>query len=104
MRSTSESKQVESALATLNTLRSSGKSPAGIESLRKSLGNKNNLVAAKAAAIAEQWQAVELADELAAAFARFLNNPTKTDKGCAAKTAIVKALYELGTDRLDVFL
>jgi HEAT repeat protein len=48
--------------------------------------------------------ATELADAMERAFPRYMEHPTTTDKGCAAKTAIAKVLYALGRDARDVFL
>src|ERR1041384_8340901 len=41
--------------------------------------------------------------DLIAAFHRFMINPEKTDKGCAAKTAVVKALLAADIDDDEVF-
>jgi HEAT repeat protein len=54
-----------------------------------------NLVAAKAARIAGEWLAAELTPELVAAFDRFMVKPETTDKRCAAKIEILKALCKL---------
>lgn len=40
---------------------------------------------------------------MSAAFPRFLKDPIKSDKGCRAKTAIVRALNELECTERDVF-
>ncbi len=61
----------------------------------KYLGGKINLLAAKAARIAGEWQAAELVPDLAAAFERFLVKPETTDKRCEAKTEILKALCKM---------
>ena len=95
---------IEQTLSTIAALRSSGKSPESLAALRKALSNKSNLVVAKAAQVAQELGASELADDMIKAFPRFMENPTSTDKGCAAKTTIAKALYEMGRDAADVFL
>jgi len=62
-----------------------------------------NLVAAKAARIAGEWQAAELTPELVAAFDRFMTKPETTDKRCAAKIEILKALCKLEYSSPSVF-
>jgi hypothetical protein len=95
---------VEQALAPLRGIAASGDSPATRELLKTSLASKYNLVAAKAAAVIEELGLKDLAENIEAAFHRFLREPTKSDKGCFAKTAIAKSLYTLGTGTESVFL
>ena len=45
-----------------------------------------------------------LTPDLAAAFERFLDQPVKSDPGCAAKAAIADALYRIGAIESDVYL
>jgi HEAT repeat protein len=71
--------------------------------LRKSLGDRSNLVVAAAAEIAGENALVELAKDLEAAFPRFLVNPLKDDKLCRAKIAIVQALDKMEHQGTDVF-
>ena len=71
--------------------------------LRKALAAANNFVVAKAARIAGQRLIAEFAPTLAAAFPRFLKTPTKTDKGCRAKSAIVEALDALEYGGVGIF-
>lgn len=59
---------------------------------------------AKAAKLAGQSQAADLILDLVAAFHRFMANPSKLDKGCAATTAIAEALYELDHVEPEVYL
>jgi HEAT repeat protein len=61
----------------------------------KNLNSKMNLVAAKAARIAGEWHAAEWTPELVAAFDRFMVKPESTDRRCAAKIEILKALCSL---------
>src|SRR5262249_41359048 len=68
------------------------------------LKNRSNLVVAKAAQIACQTQATELVPELLATFHRFMERPSKLDKGCAATTAIAAALYEMDHTEPEVYL
>jgi len=60
--------------------------------IEKALASKSNLVAAKAAKIADESRAKEFIPKLAAAFDRFLQ---KGDKGCAALNAIARALVNM---------
>ncbi len=62
------------------------------EALRKYLGSKINLLAERAAKIVAEHRISPLTDSLVTAYDRFLENPLKTDPGCAAKTAICTAL------------
>jgi HEAT repeat protein len=54
-----------------------------------------NLVVAKAASIAGGLRIAELAPDLAAAFDRLMTDPARLDPGCAATTALVKALLDM---------
>jgi hypothetical protein len=88
---------VEDQLAKVSALRGMG---AGVlaTALGKFLESKINLVAAKAADIAREAGVKSLEGKLAEAFWRFMKDPAKTDKGCAAKKAIAEALYEMGCE------
>jgi HEAT repeat protein len=90
----------EDALNSLSELR---RQP-DFEQLRAFLSNRSNLVAAKAAKIAGDLGIAELVPDLAATFHRLMANPSKLDKGCAAVTAIVAALYSMDYDSADVYL
>ncbi|HKD05372.1 MAG TPA: HEAT repeat domain-containing protein [Bryobacteraceae bacterium] len=68
--------------------------------LEKALASKSNLVAAKAAKIADEARARDLVPKLAAAFDRFLQ---RGDKGCAALNALARALVNLDCDDDEVF-
>jgi HEAT repeat protein len=72
--------------------------------LRQLLKNSSHHVVAQAAAIAAKMKFAELADELVAAFHRYLVDPLKSDKNCVGKIAIIDALNELDYQRDDVFL
>jgi len=74
------------------------------EVLRSGLKHRSNLVAQRAARIAEEQRRDELQSELLQAYQRFLRDPTKKDPGCVAKTAIVKALREIEFDDFDFVL
>lgn len=84
---------LEERLDGLGDLRDDPDAPATVEALRAALGERHNLVAAKAARMAAELGKDELVRELTAAFDRFMD--AEADKGCHAKTAIAKALVEL---------
>jgi HEAT repeat protein len=94
---------LEEQLDRLAELRRQQPSPEGIAEAAKHLNSKMNLVAAKAARIAGEWQAAELTPELVAAFDRFMLKPETTDKRCAAKIEILKALCKLEYSSPSVF-
>jgi HEAT repeat protein len=94
---------LDDKLAALRDLRGKALAPEQIADLRKSLGDRSNLVVAAAAEIAGENALVELAKDLEAAFERFLVNPLKDDKLCRAKIAVVQALDKMEHLRSDVF-
>lgn len=76
----------------------------GRKQIAKALGSRSNLVAAKAARIAGDAQRSELTGDLAAAFNRFLKRGADLDKGCAALTAISRALYAIDYSDPELYL
>ena len=74
------------------------------QELCKSLASKVNHIVAKAADITRTKALRDLLPDLASAFGRFMLTPERTDKGCTAKIAIVKALHELDHDDPAIFL
>jgi HEAT repeat protein len=86
---------LEEQLDRLAELRGQPPSPEGLAAVAQYLAGKSNLVAAKAARIAGEWLAAELAPQLVEAFDRFMVKPDTTDKRCAAKIEILKALCKL---------
>jgi HEAT repeat protein len=94
---------LEEQLDRLAELRGQPPSPEGRAEAAKYLNSKMNLVAAKAARIAGEWQLAELTPELVAAFDRFMVKPETTDKRCAAKIEILKALCKLEYSSPSVF-
>jgi HEAT repeat protein len=95
---------VEQTLVRLNALRSEPRAEASLAELGRALANKSNLVVAKAADIIQRARLDQFIPQLLTAFDRFMIDPTRTDKGCGAKTSIVKALYELEARAEDIFL
>jgi len=86
---------LEEQLDRLSDLRGQPPSPEGRAEIARFLESKSNLVAAKAARIAGEWQLAELTPALEAAFERFMVKPETSDKRCAAKIEILKALCKL---------
>src|SRR5215831_16897027 len=77
---------------------------ASVKALRKALGQRNNYIISKAAALVGELRLSELVPELLAAFDRFFADPVKTDPQCWAKNAISKALTALDCQDADRFL
>lgn len=79
--------------------------PAAVRApLRKALKDRNNYLVSKAAVVAGDLRLEELTPDLIAAFERFFDDPVKSDPQCWAKTAIAKALKDLGCRQASVFL
>src|SRR5258708_7462604 len=96
---------IEQALERLGSLRSSAElSAASAQELKVFLKSKSNLVAAKAAKIAGELRAMELIDDLVSAFRRFMENPQKLDKGCAATIEITATLYQMDYIEPEIYL
>jgi len=72
--------------------------------IRAALGDKDNLVAAKAANLAKHFRLTELFPELRAVYRQFLINPQKMDKLCMAKEAAIEALDALEDLEEELFL
>ncbi|MBV8847246.1 MAG: HEAT repeat domain-containing protein [Bryobacterales bacterium] len=93
----------EKKISEIEALRSADPATA-VAPLRKALKDRANYLVSKAAAVAGALRAEELIPDLIAAFDRFLKDPVKSDPQCWAKTAVVKALKDLGHRDPDVFL
>jgi len=100
----SKNDPIESALNAISQLRSETSSERVVKQLRPYLANRSNLVVAKAAKVAGELRVAPLVPELVKAFDRFMTDPAKLDKRCAALTEIVAALYELDYPEPDVYL
>ena len=99
------SKQVfEKKLEALEALRSERDSAATLDQVRKALRDRSNYLVSKAAALAADLNFSELIPDLLAAFDRFIVDPVKSDAQCWAKTAIAKALKELGHHDAQIYL
>jgi hypothetical protein len=95
---------VDDKLAALRALRGQQLGAEQKSELRKRIGDRSNLIVAAAAAIAGEATLVEMANDLEAAFDRFLVDPLRDDKLCRAKIAIVQALDKMEHQDADVFL
>lgn len=95
---------VEQALDRLAALKNETGGPGVAAEIKPFLKNRFNLVVAKAAKITGQVRATELVPDLVGAFQRLMENPSKLDKGCAATTEIVSALYEMDYTEPEVYL
>jgi HEAT repeat protein len=94
---------VEEKIAAIRRLRAQPITAAQVPDLRRSIGDRSNLVVAAAAAVVGATATVELAPDLEAAFDRFMVHPLKDDKLCRAKLAVIQALERLEHDRPEVF-
>jgi HEAT repeat protein len=95
---------IEQRLDELDKLADDPQSPATRKELRKNLANAKSIFAARAAQIAANSADAELIPDLTAAFRRFMKDPLKTDKGCLAKTKIMKALLAMECDEEAIYL
>jgi hypothetical protein len=81
------------------------KDPASaVAALRKALGDRVNLMVAKAAALSGELRLAELVPDLLRAFDRLFENPAKSDQQCWGKNAIARALKELDYNEAAPFL
>lgn len=94
---------IEDRLAELAALGRTPDTPESRKQLRKHLASKTSLVVAKTAEIIAHMGDHDFVPDLIAAFHRFMTDPAKADKGCAAKTATVKALLAADCDDENLF-
>jgi HEAT repeats len=88
-------RRIEEEVERLSRLREDGPCPATTAALRKALGDRVGLVAAKAAKIAAELRIVEVIPDLLGAFDRLFEKPLERDPQCWGKNAIAKALTEI---------
>lgn len=96
-------RKVEEDLERLSELRPAEPAIA-VPALRKALGDRVNLVVAKAAKIAAEKELRELTPDLLRAFDRLLENAVERDQQCWGKNAIATALKDLGHRESAPFL
>jgi HEAT repeat protein len=94
---------IEAQLAEIATLSKAPDAPETRKQLRKHLASKTSLIVAKTAETIAHIENHDFTPDLIASFHRFTKDPVKTDKGCAAKTAIVKALLAADCDDEQLF-
>lgn len=97
-------KTLEDKLSRLSELKDGGDSEAARRELTRSLADKSAHVVSRAATAIAELGITELASELESSIEPFYDEPEKTDKGCIAKTAIVKCLAKLEEGSPDIFL
>jgi HEAT repeat protein len=89
---------LEDRIEQLFTIVAQGGPSQRLAALDKALKDKSNFLVAKAASAAAETLSYDLIPILISAYHRFLDHPLKTDKTCAAKRALARALYELDYD------
>ena len=94
---------LERILAALRDARAQPFAPASLTTLRTTLAGPSNVAVGKAAEIVAQSEIAVLGADLVTAFDRFLKDPG-ADPGCAAKSAVMNALYRVGHEEPAVFL
>ena len=94
---------IDDRLDALAQLRRGPATSDAVAAVKSSLGDKSNLVVAKAGVVAKELSMPILVPDLVIAFNRFINQSGQ-DKGCAALTAIVAALQSMGASESDVYL
>jgi HEAT repeat protein len=88
----------------LAAIRATASTPEARLKLTAALRKGSSLVAAKAAAIIREQNLEGFDADLAAAFARFLEDPVETDPSCRAKVAVLEALDFLESMDPEPFL
>ena len=96
--------RTEAELRDLRAVADQALSTSVVAALRTGLTSRSHLVVARAADLASRKEARDLVPDLACAFARFVDGGAKSDPGCAAKLAVVRALAALETGDAAVFL
>jgi hypothetical protein len=100
----SKSDPTQQALERLAALRTTADSTTLARELSAYIGNRSNLVIAKAAKIAREEGISALVPELVRAFEKLMRDPARLDKRCAALTEIAAALYEMDYGEPDLYL
>lgn len=93
---------VENKLNMLGQVKAQGKSQS-LEMLGQLIADRASIVVAKAARVAADVGAGELAPRMVQAFENFMKDGGRKDKRCQAKLAIVKALRQLNAGDPDLF-
>ena len=88
----------------LSALRAAGPGDTAIAALRSGLRNRVNVVVAKSAALANEFQLKQLMPELLQAFERLFKGPVKSDPQCWGKNALARAIKDLGHAESALFV
>ena len=96
-------RRIEEEIARLNQVRREG-ADASLPHLRKALGDRVNLVVAKAAEVAGALRIEELTPDLLSTFDRLFEDAAKRDPQCWGKNAIARALKEMDYNLSAPFL
>lgn len=88
----------------LSALRAAGPGDTAISALRAGLRNRVNVVAAKSAALVNEFQLKQLMPELLQAFERLFTDPVKSDPQCWGKNALARAIKDLGHAESALFV
>jgi HEAT repeat protein len=99
-----KSDPLAAALEKMKAVEADPTSAASRAEMLKATKSGHSAVVERVAKIALKNSLVDLADDLAKAFERFLKNGADTDKGCSAKLAIATMLYETGKGESDTFV
>lgn len=95
---------VKTALEAITECRKHPADEATYALLKKLLAGRHSIPAARAADMVAEFELPGLEDDLVHTFQRFMKSPIKNDRGCSAKTAIIKALDALGYYDAEIFL
>lgn len=95
--------KIDDQLRRLEALGAALPEPEAVAEVRRTVANRSSVVVARAAALLADVADPDLEADLAGAFHRFMKDPSKTDKGCVAKLALVEALRALPDPDADVF-
>lgn len=97
-------KGIREQIDALNALRTRAEAPESQAALRKALSATRAPLCAAAANIVAEVELSGFEAPLLAAFDYWLEQPAKSDPGCSAKTAAVRALYRLGARTHGAYL
>ncbi len=100
MRPRSEEKKLE----ILSSVEGAAERVAQSTVIKPFLSDKHFRVVAKAATLVGERSLPELTPDLLTAYARFLEDPVKRDPNCIAKSAIARALVNVGCEDVGFFL
>lgn len=99
----SVARSLEDRIAELSQACADPSSETARRALRTALRSSTGILIATAAQQASAHQLDDFDDDLAAAFTRLLERPTKRDPGCRGKSAVARALYDLDRWVPEVF-